>query len=672
MSLLFSGPGDAWVTLDLPSHPTELFITCEVWIPATEIAWMTDVNGGEFVVNVHSDYGDKMQGVSFQPFSPPLDYAWFDQNDGLFPPLAHPIVTAGAYTVSIHCTANPGVGDASAVTINADSVSTAAGSGNSNSYATYYDRVDFGLYNSGGVSDARRSLYIRNITVGTTLGGTDLISNAGTTSGWSSITGTVTEDAFPEVVATTNGGVRVGIAFNDPTLEPSPTWTYLTDTPNLVAGYTKDVGRKFEFDRTDTGTAEVTINDTDGLLDPTNAAGPYYGLLEPLLQIQIELWNPCTSTYKTRFRGFIEDFNYDVAPSVRQDGTGATVGVTRLKISCFDLFALLTAIEMQPDGRFGDAPPTANVGNIFYDNETAHDRITHVLGDAGIAAGWARIFTLNVWAAESVYSPGDNVLQVIQDMADAELPTVANAYVTRSGLLAVHGRLAVFDPDGTAADAGAAWDFTRWKVGDGKAVAASPTDTAHIRQFAYNRGYSHIANYALCTPNGIDPVDISGQVVSDVTSIGQFGIQPWSAENLLIAHPTSVGAGTLHDAGAGILTGNSALDECLAYATFIVNNDKQAKNRVTQITFRSQHPDAVGAEANWNLLCGCDIADVVEVTVRGPGDAAGAYIFNAEPFLLLGIHEEVTPLNPDYANVTISLDLEPLPTDDGSGLGVGL
>ena len=37
------------------------------------------------------------------------------------------------------------------------------------------------------------------------------------------------------------------------------------------------------------------------------------------------------------------------------------------------------------------------------------------------------------------------------------------------GDVVFHGRLARFDPEGTAATAGAQWDFTRWKVGDGTA-----------------------------------------------------------------------------------------------------------------------------------------------------------------------------------------------------------
>lgn len=458
------------------------------------------------------------------------------------------------------------------------------------------------------------------------------------------------------------GPVRVGVAFPDGlggnlALDATPVWTYLTADSSRVASYTIDRGRQFEFDKTDAGNATVTINDRDGTLDPTNSAGPYYGKIEPLLQIIIDLWNPVLSEYQTRFRGWIEDFTYTVAPFTHQDATGNTVGLTRLEISCVDIFEILTAIEMQPDGSFGDDPTTATyadaTGNIFFAVTDGQGRVDQVMGNAGIPVDFYVCFTLNIHAAEAVYSPSENVLQVVQDVADAEFPTVANVYTDRRGRLAIHGRLAKFDPAGTAAGAAAgAWDFTHWKAGDGKAVVASPTDTAHIREFAYNRGLSMIRNSALCTPNHIDDPettpgtsDIPGQYVKDTTSIGQYGIRSWSAENLLVED--------------GILTGNTALNECLAFADFIIANYAEPRNRITDIVFKSMHPDATGAAANWDLLCRADISDLVDVTIRGPGDTDTGYIFNAESFFIEGVHEEAVPLNGDYAMVTLSLDLSP-------------
>jgi hypothetical protein len=436
------------------------------------------------------------------------------------------------------------------------------------------------------------------------------------------------------------GGVRVSVALDDNSLEWSPTWTDLTATDNLVAGYDIRRGRQFETDKNDPSEVTVKINDIYGVLDPTNSSGPYYGKIDPLRQIKVELWNPVTSEWKPRFRGFIEDFDYVLDPSQR---------VMQLQITCVDLTAILTAIEMQP-GQFGITPATSEAGNIvFAAGDTAHDRIAGVLTDAGLPTDYYVVFTLNVTMQRSIYSPSENVLLPIQDAADAEFPTVSNEYIDRLGRLSVHGRLAKFDPDGTAASATpGAWDFTHWKCGDGAAVALSPSDTAQIRTFAFNRGLSKVFNSALCTPNNIDnpPTvsgvsDIPGQLKTDATSIGIYGIRSWSAENLLI--------------DSGDLTGNTGLEECALFAEFIETNYKEPRNRITDLSFKSIHPDDPRAAAVWDLLCNVDIADMIDVTVANPGGGG----FNAEPGFVEGITESCEPLNADFAMVTTSLDVSP-------------
>jgi hypothetical protein len=151
----------------------------------------------------------------------------------------------------------------------------------------------------------------------------------------------------------------------------------------LVASYSIDRGRSFELDRTDTGTARVAINDTAGVLDPTNSTGPYYGTIEPLKQMALALQHPLTLAWSTLFRGFIEDFDYDVAPSVYKNNLGAAVGVNRLNISLADAFLILSKIEMFPDGSFGDTPPAGGEADVFFDNANVDDRMLQVLGNAG-------------------------------------------------------------------------------------------------------------------------------------------------------------------------------------------------------------------------------------------------------------------------------------------------
>jgi len=453
---------------------------------------------------------------------------------------------------------------------------------------------------------------------------------------------------------------RVSVAFNDATLEPAPTWTELDAYPSLVASYTIDRGRQYELDRCDTGRATVTINDTEGILDPTNPAAAL-PRLDPLVQVRLMRRNPVTGVWSTRFRGFVEEMNYEFDPSQR---------VNRLTVELVDIFEIIAAIEMLP-GTFGDPPPSDSAGQVFFDDTPnvpppygMQTRVWQVLDNAGIDVDtWSNVFSGNVSLHEAIYSAGESAMTAIQDACDAEFPSVGNVYGDRLGRLAVHGRYARFDPVGTAA-ATPGWDFHDWKAGDAAAVHASPTDTAHIRTFGMNRGLSKIVNQGLAIPIGDEngnkiPDDaIEGQRVDADGSIALYGIRPWSAQGLLTKY--------------GITDALGALDECQRFAEYYVSNYKAVKTvggvdqrhpiyRVPAIGFRSMHPDALGAEANWAFLCTCDIADRVTVTVGSPG--GGGFPVAGEPLasqhLIEGVHEEARPLQAGYDDVTLTLDLSP-------------
>ena len=217
-------------------------------------------------------------------------------------------------------------------------------------------------------------------------------------------------------------------------------------------------------------------------------------------------------------------------------------------------------------------------------------RITHLLDDALIPPDFYVVFSGNVQLYRQVYSPGETALTGIQEAADGEFPAVANLYVDRLGRLCFHGRLAKFAPADVAAGASAgAWDFIEWKAGDRAAVDADGTDqTAHIRRFAYNRGLSKIINTALATPWAIADDDIEAQEVRDATSRTQYGARNWSAQSLLTRRHK--------------IDETTALQETKRFATYYVNNYKQPKNRITDIGFRTMHPDWPGASETWNLL----------------------------------------------------------------------
>jgi hypothetical protein len=474
-----------------------------------------------------------------------------------------------------------------------------------------------------------------DLRVGTTRHGTDVFADDFSSGSFGTYDDVFVDppDAFTFGGSAPPAGIEgICIAFDDPTLEPDPTWTRIDSTDNFVASATIDRGRSFELDRMDTGRATLRINDTDGTLDPTNTTGPYFGKIEPLLQVAIALHDPVADTWTTIYRGFIDDYSYDADPSQQ---------INFLTLSCVDAFEILTAIEMLPDGTFGDSPSTAETGNIVFAAANVDDRIFQALSNAGWPSTLATVFSGNVSVQRTVYSPGQSILEVIQEAADAEFPGLAVVYVSAEGKVTFHGRKAKFDPVGVAAGAGGAWTFTHWKSGDGTAVNASPTDTAHIRGISGNRGLSKIINSALAAPKGIKPTALAGQVVTDSTSIGIFGVRSWSATDLITE-------GGLNDS-------LNADDETQLFAQYYVDNYKVARDRISQLTFKSMWTDGTGAGATWDLLCNAELSDLIDVTVDYPGGGG----FTAEPFFIEGIHYEIGPGTPDFWMVTKRLDVSP-------------
>ncbi len=439
----------------------------------------------------------------------------------------------------------------------------------------------------------------------------------------------------------------ISIAFGTATWAPTPTWTRLDNGLTRVASYSIDRGRQYELDRTDGGRAQVQISDTSGILDPTNSAGSYYGQLEPLLQAAISRYNPVLHNWYTRFRGFISDYDYDYDPSQK---------VNRLTLSLVDIFEPLTAIEMFP-GSFGDSGGA--VGQVFFDNNTVGPvgtiggRLTQLMANATIPSDFYVFFSGNVQLFETTYSPGESMMSAMQEAADAEFPGVGNLFTDRLGRICFHGRLSKFTPGTIAATAGTSqWDWNHWHAGDWSTVQAGTGGTAVISEFSYNRGLSKIINFAQATPLDVtDAALASGTlIVRDLSSIGTFGFRTWYRENLLTE------AGNLDSTGSTAATKQ--------FAQYYVDNYSQPQNRVTRLAFQSVSPTASpAAGATWALLCRADIADQVDITMRG---AAGTVPgFNAAPYYIEGIHEQVNGRIPvsggsAYDVVTMALDVSPV------------
>jgi len=451
---------------------------------------------------------------------------------------------------------------------------------------------------------------------------------------------------------------RVEFAFGDDTLEPTPTWHTMDDEfPGLISSYSIDRGRSFELDRVDTGRATITLNDTEGVFDPSNPFNPInvYGDIQPLKQARLALWNPVLEDWYTRFRGFVESYEYDYHPSQR---------VNQVRIQLVDLFEIVSTIEMFP-GYFGHTCPPEHAGNVFFEDTTDGDvhgmqiRVESILapagfgtpptlGGCGIPSVMYDVFSGNVSLHESVYSPGESAMAAIQEAVDAEFPGVGNIYCDRLGIFSVHGRYARFDPVGTSTATG--WDFHDWKAGDGAAVAASSTDTAHIRGFSTSRDLAKVINQATASPVTTESgaaydTHILAQTVEDTLSKGLYGIRPWSTQNLI----------TKEGVTDGLLGAGADWDETKLFGQYYIDNYGEPRERVTSISFRSSDLGMTGTAANWDFLCRCDLNDRVAITIGSPGGGGKT----GELYFIEGIHQEVTHMNDTMDEVTLTLDLSP-------------
>lgn len=436
---------------------------------------------------------------------------------------------------------------------------------------------------------------------------------------------------------------RILVALDDGPLVASPTWTRLDDVDNFVSGYDIHAGRQTNLDQTDTGTMSVYFNDTTGRLDPRNTLSDLYGKIDGR-QILAQIYDPVASTWESHFRGWIDYATFDINPAV--DAAGKPI-VATVQLECVDMFDYLGGLQMIP-GYFGSTPPAGYEGTIYYQptpdsliGPTVDARIIEALTDAGVDSTRWSVFTGNVSMVGTTYDPGDSVLVVVRDAADAELPMIANIYCDRQGRFVFHGRYSRFDP--VTVSGGTTWDFTTWKAGDGVAIAGDAT-RAQVRVLSYSRGRRDIINAAVAWPTGMDQADMPGQVFADATSQTDYGYHGMPAmEDLQIFEGTT--------------TGNTGKVECAKYAELWVKNRKDPLERVETLTLKSVWPDDSRASSTWGMLTRADISDIINLSVGYPG-TEGVGLQEYESYIE-GYSTRVRPLNPDYDYVERDFDISP-------------
>lgn len=447
---------------------------------------------------------------------------------------------------------------------------------------------------------------------------------------------------------------RVLFAPTNGPLDATATWVRLDDTPNLVAHYEITVGRQTLIAQTDTGTATVYLNDTQGLFDPRNPSSPYFGELDGK-QILLQVYNPVAANWFSRFRGTIDDYGYVLNPATGADGKPV---VANIQIDCVDVFDYLGGYGLTP-GLDGDTPPGGSEDIIYYNastvGQTVQDRIVAILNDVGVTSTMRDIASGNVQVIEGKYDPDEAALVAIRDAADAELPFIANIYVSTNpntcGHFTFRGRYSRFDPDFVSSEVGSTWSFNRWKIGDGLAGQSDNTRVP-FRVLGFSRARSNVINAAMCYPQGLAAADMPSQVYADPTSITDYGKHTPGGpiSDLLVGNYV----------GPGTISPSDGKTQCQLYAELLVKNQKDPRETMSAVQIKSIDPSDARASRNWELLSNLDISDIVNIKASYSGSTVGfTGAATVDDYYVEGFQMRVTPANTGYDYIELDLNLSP-------------
>lgn len=171
-----------------------------------------------------------------------------------------------------------------------------------------------------------------------------------------------TDTALPMTASLTPSGLRVTLGVPSET-DSALAMTAATDATADIKFYTAidfdgfervdsrlqqltvTRGRATNLDQVDTGTAQGTWDNGDGVLDPSNTASPYYGLIVPLQKLRI-LRRKNTATYEL-FTGGIERYEPSFEYTYQRMNIGASDSLEKLSntIIVSDRSTLTTALS---------------------------------------------------------------------------------------------------------------------------------------------------------------------------------------------------------------------------------------------------------------------------------------------------------------------------------------
>lgn len=173
-------------------------------------------------------------------------------------------------------------------------------------------------------------------------------------------------------------------------------------------------GSTAQFAAASPGTLTLVAENWDGLLDPLNTSGPYYGRLDIGQQIRVTAVDDATGTVYPRARMQIDDIDCDY-------GREPTATFT-----CSDALAALGG---------ADLPETAPV----FDGDPTGQRINRLLDSALWPTSRRKIAAGTIAVAGETY--GSSVLSLVQRIVDTELGSL---FVDPDGDVVFYDRLQVF------------------------------------------------------------------------------------------------------------------------------------------------------------------------------------------------------------------------------------
>lgn len=299
------------------------------------------------------------------------------------------------------------------------------------------------------------------------------------------------------------GSLTVKIGFGYGALD---TAAVLTDVSADVLHVTTSSGRPSPFQPFAPATAEILLDNLARHYDAAYAAGPHYGALRPLLQVQIAA-NDSGSTNRKLYTGFIlpppDGYSYDYP-----DGRDATT-----TIRCADGLTILEAFQL------------LTLDTPAYGAELTGPRVTRVLDAAGWPAAWRTIAAGQVLLQDTAY--GQSAAEHLRRVAATE---VGALYLDAAGLATFDDRHTVLTaarmttPQATFSDTGSnvdmrviGWDFggelrNHWQI----AREGGPTqETSDATSIAAN-GDQQFTDLALLMQN--DP---------DAEAIAEWGTKAW-------------------------------------------------------------------------------------------------------------------------------------------------